>query len=48
MEVWQGAQYEDLMTMPTTRRRRFVRRKVDLEDRRQKAHEAAMSKMRRR
>jgi hypothetical protein len=46
MEVWQGAQYHDLMSMPTTRRRRFVRKKLDLEEKRHRDHDAAMARAR--
>jgi len=45
MEMWHSS-YQDIMSIPTTRRRRLVRKKLDLEDRRRKRQEAEAAKMR--
>lgn len=51
MEVWQGLTYDAILAMPTTRRHRLIKKKADLErkrEERQKADaSAARSRMRR-
>lgn len=37
MESWHGLSYESVMSIPTTRRRRLLNKKIDLERRREDA-----------
>lgn len=46
MEMWRGLTYESAMSIPMTRRRRFIQKKVDLERQRESQHQAAMSRVR--
>lgn len=46
MEMWQGLSYDAAMSIPMSRRRRFMQRKEDLERRRESEHKAAMSRAR--
>jgi hypothetical protein len=36
MEVWAGLSYDAIMDMPSTRRQRLIRKKVELETKRTK------------
>lgn len=45
MDVWH-VPYESILAMPVTRRRRLLKRKIDLERERQQKHETAISSAR--
>jgi hypothetical protein len=46
MEMWRGLPYESAMRIPTSRRRRFIQKKIDLEHKREQAQKAAASRVR--
>jgi hypothetical protein len=43
MEMWKGLSYEAAMSIPMTRRRRFITKKIDLEKQRENQQKAALS-----
>jgi hypothetical protein len=46
MESWHGQTYDSIMSIPVTRRYRFMLRKSELEETRRRDHENAMARMR--
>lgn len=46
MESWGGLSYSDIMGMPTTRRHRLIKKKVDLEKKREEHQKAEASRAR--
>jgi hypothetical protein len=46
MESWGGLSYADIMDMPTTRRHRLIRKKSDLEKKREEHQKAEASRAR--
>ena len=44
MEMWQGMSYADIMDMPLTRRHRLIRKKADLEKKREEHQKAEASR----